>query len=406
MATGVLISSFVYPGTPVLSGIFGFFKSSSGVQIQRLQITAATVPVGGNITVQLVDESGNAYAGATVTLPSGTGYYDQPLVAPITLGLGKIVRAQITAVDLGVANGIVVNLMGATAQGSNAPSGCCGPQECQPPTAQLLFFQGSVQNEVAAAQAAAAASAASAVESADSATESEASAVASAASATGAEGSATAAAASVVQAANWATNANNAATAASVFAANSAASAGASASSASAAAVSATAAALSALAAQSGIQVANAQLTTGSVQSLADATPTAVIWNNASVNDLFMWDAGNPTRLTITPGRNITHVKLCTGLRWAANTTGERKLKIRSNPVGIHPANSFWASDDRPSDATGDATLTTGIIAVEDGMYFEVIAEQNSGGALAINTTGAVNNSANFFSIEVLKRTP
>lgn len=395
MATGVLISSFAYVGVPTLSAIFGFFKTSSGAQIQRIQITAQIPPVGGSITVQLIDQSGTAYSGATITLESGNSYYDQPLAAPISLGLSKIVRAQITSVDLGVGSDLVVNLIGATTQGATPPSGC-GPSNCQPPSAQLLFFQGNVQPQVEQAQQAAdeaEASAADALASKDAAAAAQVAAEAAKASAETAE---TNAEAQVALAAGYATNANNAATASSVYANNSQ-------SSASAAAVSALEAALQAADAQTR-KAATLQLTPASTQTIPDATPTAVAWDNAQFDDLIFFSAANPTRLTIPTNRGITRVRLSAGIRWTANATGERKIKIRGNG-GTYPANSIFASDDRPSDASGDATIQSGVILVQDGMYFEVLVEQNSGGGLDLNNALAVDNYANFFTIEVMART-
>lgn len=388
MAIGVLLSSFPYVGLPVLNATFGFFQAPSSVQIQRLQITAQTVPVGGNITVALVNQSGTAYSGATVTLGAAVPYYDQALAAPITLSPGQIVRAKITAVDGGVASDLTVNLIGATGQGSTAPSGCCPPSECQQPTAQLLFFQGSVVQEQAAAAASAAAAALSATAANTSAVAAAASASAASASATAAAASATDAAAQVTQASLWATNANNARLAAEVFANQ--------------AEASAIEAAASATAAAAGIPGALLVLSAGSVQTIADATPTAASWSTVQYDDLSFWSAGNPTRITIPA--DVTRVRLSAGIRWTANGTGERKLKIRSNPAGTYEADSIWASDDRPSDDTGDATIVTPPINVVEGMYFELIVEQDSTGALDINTTGAANNRSNFFCVEVLKR--
>jgi hypothetical protein len=125
MAVGVQISSFFFVGTAILDEIFGFFRAPSSVQIQRLQLSAQQGAVGGNVTVALVDASGNALGG-TVVLASGTNYKDTALPAPITLNPGATVRAKITGVDSGIGGYLTLNLIGATAQGSPAPCGC-GP---------------------------------------------------------------------------------------------------------------------------------------------------------------------------------------------------------------------------------------------------------------------------------------
>lgn len=397
MATGVQISSFQYVGNPALNAVFGFFKTSSGVQVQRLQIAAQTPPVGGNIVIQLVDQSGNEYAGATITLPSGTSYLDQPLAAPLSLGLSKIIRAKVTGVDTGVAADITLNLIGATAQGATAPSGC-GPSNCQPPQGQVLFFQGNVQLQVEQAQAAANAAETSAEAAATSATAAAASATAAEAAKDDAESEASDAAASAAAAAGSASAAATSAGAAATSAGNSA-------SSASAAAVSASAAAAYAAEAQAGAKAATLQLTPGSTQTIPDATATAVQWNNAQFDDWVFWDASNPTRLTVPAGRNIARVRLTAGIRWTPNAAGIRKIQIRANPVGLYAANTIVASLEVPSDVDGDIQCISPILTVEAGMYFEVLVTQTSGGGLDIFTT-APGNVANFFSLEVMGITP
>jgi len=385
MATGVLISSFTYVGVPPLSAVFGFFKTSSGVQIQRIQISAQTPPVGGNITVQLVDEAGNAYVGATVALPSGSPYYDQPLAAPISLGLAKIVRAQITGVDLGVASDLTVNLIGATAQGTTPPSGC-GPSNCQPPQAQLLFFQGNVQQQVAEAAAEAAAAAASATAANDSAVAAASSASAAAGSANAAAASDTNAAAQVVLAAGYATNANNAAAAANTYA-------GQAATSATNAATSAAEAAASAAAANTRA-AATIGLTVGATHTIPDAAETVVNWDGANFDDAAFWNSGAPSRITVPA--DVTRVRLSAGIRWPSAATGSRKITIKKN------GGEAWATCDLSSVDTGNGTILTPIIEVIPGDYFEVYVEQDSGGPLDLETSTVNANRSNFFCVEVM----
>lgn len=397
MAIGVLISSFPYFGVPTLSQVFGYYAAPSAVQVQRVQISAQTPPVGGSISITLVNQAGTALA-AAVVLPSGSSYYDNALAAPITLAPGQVVRAQITGVDSGVAENLTVNLIGATAEGSSAPSGC-GGNECAPPAAQLLFFKGSVQQEVVAAQAAQAGAEAAKVlaQSAElGAFNAQAAAVVAQA---GAEAANANAVAQVALASGYATNANNAATAALVYSNDALASKNA-------AQIWANEAAVSAAEAQSGIKSATLQLTPASVQAIPDATPTAVQWNNAMYDDLVFFDPVNPTRLTIPAAQGIVRVRLTAGVRWAASAVGNRSIKLRTNPVGTYPANTFIGSNERPTGATGDIQVMSAIILVEAGRYFEVIVEQNSGGPLDINTATVAANIANFFTIEVLNRIP
>lgn len=398
MALGVQISSFFYPGAPTLSKVFGYFGASSGAQIQRIQISALVAPAGGNIKVTLVDVMGNSL-GVTATLANGTAYVDYPLPTTINLVAGNGVRAQITDVDNGTAEDLTVSLIGATSQGPVAPSsggGSCGcgntQSGCVPPVGTMLFFQGSVQDEAAQAAASAAAAASSAS--------------AASTSQTAAAASVTSAAASATAAGSSASSAGTSATTATLQAGNAAASAAAAGVSATNANASAVAAAASAAAAAIDVETAYkdacvAQLTAGSTQTIADATPTAVAWDSVLFDDNSFWSNANPTRLTVPAG--VNRVRLSAGIRWDANSTGERKIQIRFNPAGTYEANGIWASDDRPSDDTGDATVVTPIIPVAAGDYFEVIVTQDSGGGLDLNTSTAAINRGNFFAIETIR---
>lgn len=126
MALGVQIASFFYVGTAVLNEIFGGYTAPSAVQIQRLQLSSRMPPIGGNITITLVDANGGDL-GASIVLPAASKYRDYGLPAPVTLIAGETVQAKITGVDLGIAQEFTLNLIGATAQGVPVPicSSCC-----------------------------------------------------------------------------------------------------------------------------------------------------------------------------------------------------------------------------------------------------------------------------------------
>lgn len=352
MALGVQISSFVLAGVPTLSKVFGYYRAPSAVQIQRIQISAQTGAVGGNVSVTLVDAAGASW-GATAVLASGTSVVDSPIAAPITLAANAVVRGMITGVDNGTASDLVVNLIGATSQGPDpAPSGCgpCAPQ-CLPPQGTLLFFPGTAGPEGPTG----------------------------AAGPTGATGPAGAQGATGPQGDIGATGPTGPS--------------GATGATGPAGPQGEPGAAEGAL----------ATLAAASTHSIADATATAVPWDLIQYDDSAFWNIGSPTRLTIPAG--VTRVRLSAGIRWTANGTGNRKIQIRGNPAGVYDANSIWASLDLVSDDTGDGTVASPIIEVSEADYFEVIVTQNSGGALTIATTSAAANHANFFCCEVIKKT-
>lgn len=143
-------------------------------------------------------------------------------------------------------------------------------------------------------------------------------------------------------------------------------------------------------------------------QATTSALEAAINWDAEYYDDLNIWSIANPERLTVPTGAN--RVRLTAGVRWAANATGYRSVKIKSNnPATTYPLNSTWGSDQKPADAVaavaGSCTVTTGIIAVADIAYFTVTAEQTSGGALnLIGTAGAFPSAGGgtFFQMEVI----
>lgn len=126
MALGVQIASFYYVGTAVLDEIFGGYTAPSAVQIQRLQLSSRLPPIGGNITITLVNAAG-ASLGAEIILPAAWKYRDYGLPAPVTLIAGQAVFAKITGVDSGIAQDFNLILVGATSQGVPVPicQTCC-----------------------------------------------------------------------------------------------------------------------------------------------------------------------------------------------------------------------------------------------------------------------------------------
>lgn len=151
MAIGVQISSFFFAGQPAVDDIFGYFQATSEVQIQNLQITAQVAPTGGNLVVSLINLQGTELG--RISLAAATYYNAGQLSTFVTLNRGQAVRAKIVSLDgNATAADLTLNLIGATAQGPNPPSGNCGPSSgncstgtssCTPPSAQLLFFPGN-----------------------------------------------------------------------------------------------------------------------------------------------------------------------------------------------------------------------------------------------------------------------
>lgn len=87
--------------------------------------------------------------------------------------------------------------------------------------------------------------------------------------------------------------------------------------------------------------------------------------------------------------------RVCVGASWAANATGERWLFIRKNGSATYPGQ---VSVRGPAQATAlalDQNMCSGPLPVVEGDYFDLVAYQNSGGALALNNP--------WFSLEITR---
>jgi hypothetical protein len=132
-----------------------------------------------------------------------------------------------------------------------------------------------------------------------------------------------------------------------------------------------------------------AVVTRSAVQSIPNATSTAISWDNAQINDSAIYSGGSPTRLTVPAG--ATRVRVTLSSYWAANSVGVRNLKITINN------NSDIVFDIRPAQNESGAAISR-VYLVQAGDYFEAFVNQNSGGALNIG-----GNNGTVFSLEVLR---
>lgn len=123
-------------------------------------------------------------------------------------------------------------------------------------------------------------------------------------------------------------------------------------------------------------------------QSIASTVEDPITWQTVNYQDVTMWVAGSPARITPPPG--VSRVRLTAGIRWNPDATGTyRVAKIKANnPAGFYQLNSTFAASqqfpDGSSGAAGSCTLCTGIIEVKDIVYFELTGQQNTAGALEV----------------------
>lgn len=122
--------------------------------------------------------------------------------------------------------------------------------------------------------------------------------------------------------------------------------------------------------------------------SIADATATAVTFDSERFDTSdFHSTVSNTSRLTI-PVAGVCHVS--GHLQWAANATGTRRAAIRLS--GSTLLAEQRTDNSGASVVTGISVSTLYRFAATD--YLELLAEQNSGGALNVNTAG--NTSPEF----------
>ncbi len=121
-------------------------------------------------------------------------------------------------------------------------------------------------------------------------------------------------------------------------------------------------------------------------QALVTATDTNIIWQVGNVSETVvgMWVAGTPTRF-IVPA-DVTLVRVSGNINFVANAAGIRNVQINKNGVGFDMSGAVRVD----AAAVGVTTLnvTTGIVEVVAGDYFELQVQQTSGGAL--NTVASV----------------
>ncbi len=135
-----------------------------------------------------------------------------------------------------------------------------------------------------------------------------------------------------------------------------------------------------------------AKLSTG--ESISNALNTAIPWDSTDHDTDSIWSSGSPTRLTVIA--DVTRVRLQVGIDWAVNSSGIRQIFIRKNG-GALPSE---ASDARGAASAGStiAAISTPVLEVVAGDYFEAVVHQTSGGALDVDAT-----ASSFFSMQIVE---
>ena len=117
------------------------------------------------------------------------------------------------------------------------------------------------------------------------------------------------------------------------------------------------------------------------VQSISNATATAVTFNSEVFDtDGFHDNSTNNSRITIPSGKAGKYL-LTAQISYAANATGARIIKIYKNGSLLMLGNVLSAAPATDFTVINNTTLVNAAVAD----YFEVFAEQSSGGNLNLN---------------------
>jgi hypothetical protein len=131
-------------------------------------------------------------------------------------------------------------------------------------------------------------------------------------------------------------------------------------------------------------------------QSLVNNTLTAVIWDSET-HDIGGWhdNVTNNTRLTVPSG--VNYVVVAAGIEFANNATGLRACTMRKNGSGIAGMGASMINAQADGSNATRINVVSAPLAVTAGDYFELFAQQTSGGALNVT-----NGTTTWFAIRAV----
>ena len=142
-----------------------------------------------------------------------------------------------------------------------------------------------------------------------------------------------------------------------------------------------------------GLKARGALLRLTANKSIPHDTQTVIEWDSPVYDTSNFWSASNPSRLTVPIG--VSKVRLTTFICWQSNDNGERLVFICKNgdPVWLGRA-----ADRRAASGQSETTISTAVVEVAAGDYFEVSVQQRSGVDLILSHVREPS-----FSIEVIE---
>lgn len=132
-------------------------------------------------------------------------------------------------------------------------------------------------------------------------------------------------------------------------------------------------------------------------QSISSNTNTAISWSSAEYDAASLWSAGSPTRLTVPTG--VQRIRLSGNARWALQSGGVRDIFFRKNgSTASFPGGGMQRMGSAVSTSVAQS-LTSAVLAVAAGDYFEMFVLQDSGSTVVVEGTFTAHN---WFSMEIL----
>lgn len=134
-------------------------------------------------------------------------------------------------------------------------------------------------------------------------------------------------------------------------------------------------------------------------QSIPNSTTTAIVWSTAVYNYYSIWEGTtNPTRITVPA--NVGWVKISGNIRFAATNVDSSDfiLLLRKNGSATFNGNPRVSLQSGATSTLYEMQVTSAILPVSAGDYFELCVSQGTGGSLNTDSTF----TSQWFSMEII----
>jgi len=130
-------------------------------------------------------------------------------------------------------------------------------------------------------------------------------------------------------------------------------------------------------------------------ESIDTSMETIIPWDAEVYDTGSFWTPSSATRLTVPV--SVTRVRLAANVEWAISIVNRRFAELLKNGVDTE-IGKFMINYEAASDGAPRQNITSAVLSVIAGDYFELNVFQDSGGSLDVR-----NTAATWFSIEVIE---